>query len=68
MDATDRKGLRRCRVNITSGACENLPSKYRYGATMQVGGDAKYVPYKASPKKLSPSRLAPFQASNAFYL
>jgi len=68
-----RKGLRRCRYNMTSNVCENLPRNLRERATFQVGGGVVgqqqqgYTGYSAQPGKLSAERLQPFQG-NAFFL
>jgi len=68
-----RKGLRRCRYNMTSNVCENLPRNLRERATFQVGGGVVgqqqqgYTGYSAKPGKLSAERLQPFQG-NAFFL
>lgn len=68
-----RKGLRRCRYNMTSNVCENLPKNLRERATFQVGGGVVgqqqqgYTGYSAKPGKLSAERLQPFQG-NAFFL
>jgi len=61
LESMDRKGMRRCRVNINTRKCENLPMKYRERATLQVGGSATVTPYKAMPGKLSAERLKMFQ-------
>jgi hypothetical protein len=60
--ALDQDNLRRCRVNIKSKLCEDLPQQFRKRATLQVGGDAQYVPYVAGGRvKLSQQRLSPYQ-------
>jgi len=68
-----RKGMRRCRYNMTTNVCENLPRNLRERATFQVGGGVVgqqqqgYTGYSAKPGKLSAERLQPFQG-NAFFL
>ena len=58
----DENNLRRCRVNIQSKACEDLPLQYRQRATLQVGGSAEYIPFVAGERmKLSEEKLAPFR-------
>jgi hypothetical protein len=58
----DENNLRRCRVNIQSKACEDLPLQFRERATYQVGGSAEYKPYVAGERmKLSEEKLAPFR-------
>ena len=57
----DTKGLRRCRYNFKEGGCEDLPKKYKRGATLMVGGSAKLKKYTKKPKKLSKKLLKTFQ-------
>jgi len=35
--------------------------RFRKRATLQVGGSAKVVPYKATPGRLSPEKLKMFE-------
>ena len=51
----NEKGLRRCRYNLKTRLCENLPKKYQRKATFMVGGSASYQKVKTSPKKLAKS-------------
>ena len=61
-EALDENNLRRCRVNISSRLCEDLPIQFRQRATLQVGGSAEYVPYTAGERRrLSEERRAPFR-------
>jgi len=58
----DENNLRRCRVNIQSKACEDLPMEYRERATYQVGGSAEYKPYVAGERmRLSEERYKPYR-------
>lgn len=60
--ALDKNNLRRCRVNMMTRLCEELPQEFRERATYQVGGSAEYVPYQAGERqRLSGERLRPFQ-------
>jgi hypothetical protein len=73
VSSLSRKGMRRCRYNMTTNVCENLPRNLRERATFQVGGGVVgqqqqgYTGYSAKPGKLSAERLQPFQG-NAFFL
>lgn len=51
---------RRCRYNMTSKQCENLPEELRERATYGVGGSATYKKYEYKGKKLSKERLSPY--------
>lgn len=59
----DKKGMRRCRTNVTTRQCEYLPHQYRKRATYQVGGDATVDRYVKSPGRLSLDRLKRFEPS-----
>jgi len=60
--ALDSNNFRRCRINMKTKHCEDLPVEYRERATYQVGGSATYIPYKSSDRKqLQPDRLRPFK-------
>jgi hypothetical protein len=73
VNSLGKSGLRRCRYNMTSNVCEQLPKNLRQRATFQVGGGVvgqqqeDYVGYSAKPGKLSADRLQPYQG-NAFFL
>ena len=57
----DENNFRRCRVNIQSKACEDLPLQFRERATYQVGGSADYKPYVAGERmKLTEERYRPY--------
>lgn len=57
----DENNFRRCRVNIQSKACEDLPMEFRERATYQVGGSAEYKPYVAGERiRLSEERYRPY--------
>ncbi len=61
-EALDENNLRRCRVNISSKLCEDLPIQFRQRATLQVGGSAEYRPYVAGERmRLTEERLRPYQ-------
>jgi hypothetical protein len=58
----DENNFRRCRVNIQSNACEDLPLQFRERATYQVGGSADYKPYVAGERmRLSEERYRPYR-------
>lgn len=58
----DENNFRKCRVNIQSKACEDLPLQFRERATYQVGGSADYKPYVAGERmKLKPEQTMPFR-------
>jgi hypothetical protein len=50
-EALDSDNMRRCRYNMTSKVCEDLPLNLRQRATFGVGGSSLLEPYQAPPRR-----------------